>query len=175
MNRVTVKINNSDYVLKGEESEEYLNQIGFTVNKMIDTLIKSNKKLNIYDAAVLTACNLVDENNKSEREIIDSRNNELMLKAVTQEQAEEIERLKESNMEITLKMSELKTLDKSMFDKKDEEIKRLLEEVKLLKESVNEYREDNENLSKSNNSLKFELQNYKYKVLDLQNKLFEAR
>lgn len=175
MNRVTVKINNSDYVLKGEESEEYLNQIGFTVNKMIDTLIKSNKKLNIYDAAVLTACNLVDENNKSEREIIDSRNNELMLKAVNQEQAEEIERLKESNMEITLKMSELKTLDKSMFDKKDEEIKRLLEEVKLLKESVNEYREDNENLSKSNNSLKFELQNYKYKVLDLQNKLFEAR
>lgn len=175
MNRVTVKINNSDYVLKGEESEEYLNQIGFTVNKMIDTLIKSNKKLNIYDAAVLTACNLVDENNKSEREIIDSRNNELMLKAVNQEQAEEIERLKESNMEITLKMSEIKTLDKSMFDKKDEEIKKLAEEVKLLKESVNEYREDNENLSKSNNSLKFELQNYKYKVLDLQNKLFEAR
>ena len=57
--------------------------------------------------------------------------------------------------------------------KKQEELSKCQTEISLMSESVREYRDDNEQLSKLNKELKFELQSYKYKVLDLQNKLFE--
>ena len=175
MNKVTVKINNADYVLKGEESEEYLNQIGFNVNKMISNMVRANSKLNVHDAAILTSCNLLDEKFKSEEAVNEIRKNNEALKAENSSLREEIESLKFTEKLMAGKMSEMKILDQSVMDEKENEIRHLQGEIRLLKESVGEYREDNEKFSRTNKELKFELQSYKYKVLDLQNKLFEMQ
>ena len=58
---------------------------------------------------------------------------------------------------------------------KDREIKRLETELRLTQDSAKEYRDENESLSKLNKELKFELQSYKYKVLELQKKLFDTQ
>lgn len=173
MNKVVVKINGSDYTLKGEEKEEYLNQIGFTVNKLIDTMLKANKKLNIYDAAILTSCNLVDEKLKLEQ-TFSSVNKAQVEKANTIENLSN--RIVELEKEVALFKKEKEHLiNKHIKDieEKDNEIEKSKNENLLLQSSVKEYSEDNERFSKINKELKFELQSYKYKVLDLQNKLFE--
>lgn len=175
MNKVVVKINNSEYALKGEEPEDYLNQIGFTVNKLIEGMLKANRKLNIHDAAILTSCNLVDDKLKIEKELIETKNSETLLKSANELLHSEIDSLKLTEKLMQNRMNEMKMLDQSVMDEKENEIKKLQSEIKLLKESVNEYREDNERFSKINKELKFELQSYKYKVLDLQNKLFEVQ
>ncbi|MFB0918880.1 MAG: cell division protein ZapA [Clostridiaceae bacterium] len=173
MNRVTVNIQGFDYTLVGSESEEYLNTIGFTVNKMIDSMLKSNKKLNMSSAAILTACNLVDDNMKLEKlsETIKDKENSFSLEKIKLEK--EINALKEQLSAKDIEIENAKGVESESLKLKDEEIKKSQSEVKLLQESVKEYRDDNEKFSKVNKELKFELQSYKYKVLDLQNKLFE--
>lgn len=173
MNRVTVNIQGFDYNLVGSESEEYLNTIGFTVNKMIDSMLKSNKKLNMSSAAILTACNLVDDNMKLEKlsETIKDKENSFSLERIKLEK--EINDLKEQLSKKDIEIENAKDLESESLKAKDEELKKSQSEIKLLQESVKEYRDDNEKFSKVNKELKFELQSYKYKVLDLQNKLFE--
>ena len=39
MNKVTVNIQGLEYTLKGEESEEHLNEIGETVDQLLSTMI----------------------------------------------------------------------------------------------------------------------------------------
>lgn len=173
MNKVTVNIQGLEYTLKGEESEEHLNEIGKTVDLLLSTMIKSNRKLNVSTAAILTSCNLVSEKMKLETKLEDV----LHLDSATQEEKVALEK------EITELRSTLSQKDKAIsglakeesteLKKKDESIRKLQAEIKLLQDSVKEYRDDNEQFSKTNKELKFELQSYKYKVLDLQNKLFE--
>lgn len=173
MNRVTVNIQGIDYNLVGEESEEYLNTIGFTVNKTIETMMKSNKKLNISSAAILTACNLVDENMKKEKEAESCKVRENRALADKSHVERELRELKELLLNKEKEIEDLKKKESEADHRKDEEIKKFESEIRLLQESVKEYRDDNDKVSKLNKDLKFELQSYKYKVLDLQNKLFE--
>lgn len=173
MNKVTVNIQGLEYTLKGEESEEHLNEIGKRVDELLSTMMKSNRKLNISTAAILTSCNLIDENMKLEAKMTENAAQDSVILAEKSVLEKEIKELKGM---ISLKEKTITGLAKeesTELKKKDEDIRKLQSEVQLLQESVKEYRDDNEQFSKINKELKFELQSYKYKVLDLQNKLFE--
>lgn len=173
MNKVNVNIQGLDYTLKGDESIEHLNQIGFTVNHLIDTMMRANKKLNVTSAAILTSCNLVDEKFKLEKKTETIKDMEKDFQESAFKYKEEIEKLNYVNKSSQEEIENLKNAEKENLKKKEEEIRKLMSEVKLLQESIKQFRDDNEGLSKTNKELKFELQSYKYKVLDLQNKLFE--
>lgn len=173
MNKVTVKIQGIEYTLVGEESEEHIHQVGETVDDLLSGMLKSNRKLNISTAAILTACNLVDEKLKLQAQIDAFDEKELAL-------VREMQSIKSHTLELEAQLQDHEAaMAKSVEEEskhlksKDEEIKKLQTEMTLMQESVREYRDDNEQLSKLNKELKFELQSYKYKVLDLQNKLFE--
>lgn len=173
MNKVNVNIQGLEYTLKGDESVEHLNNIGFTVNNMIEIMMRANKKLNLTSAAILTSCNLVDEKFKLERKTETIKEMEKNFQETSFKLKEEIEKLNFENKKKEEEISSIKNGEKENLLKKEEEIKKLLAEVKVLQESIKQFRDDNEGLSKTNKELKFELQSYKYKVLDLQNKLFE--
>ncbi len=173
MNKVTVRIQGIEYTLVGEESEEHIHQVGETVDDLLSGMLKSNRKLNISTAAILTACNLVDEKLKLQAQIDAFDEKELAL-------VREMQDIKSHTLELEAQLKDHEAaMAKSVEEEskhlmsKDEEIKKLQTEMTLMQESVREYRDDNEQLSKLNKELKFELQSYKYKVLDLQNKLFE--
>ncbi|MBQ7902054.1 MAG: cell division protein ZapA [Clostridia bacterium] len=61
--KVTVRIFGTDYILCGSESEEYINNVAFNVDKMMREVAK-NPLLKPLQIAVLTSCNLCDENIK---------------------------------------------------------------------------------------------------------------
>lgn len=173
MNRVSVNIQGIELTLKGEDSEDHLRQVGETVDEMLTAMLKANKRLNPTMATVLTCCNLVDEKLKAEKTQaeIDGK-----LADLADELKSKDEVIKGLEADLAQKDRDLQVLKDQQGEElaqKGEEVKKVQQEVSLLTESVREYRDDNEQLSKLNKELKFELQSYKYKVLDLQNKLFE--
>lgn len=173
MNKVTVNIQGLEFTLKGEESEAHLQAIGTTVDELLGTMIQSNRKLNTSTAAILTSCNLVDEKMKLQDRLAGVDAREATLQERIREREEVIAELKLSLLARDEELSRLGKAQAAALAAKDEETKKLQTEMTLMQESVKEYRDDNEQLSKLNKELKFELQSYKYKVLDLQNKLFE--
>ena len=66
--KVTVRIFGTDYILKGEESEEYINNIAFNVDKMMRE-ISANPLMKPLQVAVLTACNFCDEYTKAKEKL----------------------------------------------------------------------------------------------------------
>lgn len=58
--KVTVRIFGTDYILCGSESEEYINNVAFNVDKMMREL-SANPLIKPLQIAVLTACNFCDE------------------------------------------------------------------------------------------------------------------
>lgn len=173
MNKMTVNIQGLEFTLKGEESEEHLERIGKTVDELISSMMQTNRKLNVSTAAILTSCNLVDGQFRMESTLEELQKSEERFNEEKQALLKEIEVLKKTVGEKDAIISDLDKEESAGLKKKETEISKLGSELQLLKDSVKEYRDDNEGLSKVNKELKFELQSYKYKVLDLQNKLFE--
>ena len=66
--KVTVRIFGTDYILCGNESEEYINNVAFNVDKMMREL-SSNPLVKPLQIAVLTACNFCDENMKAKEKL----------------------------------------------------------------------------------------------------------
>ena len=66
--KVTVRIYGTDYILCGVESEEYINNVAFNVDKMLREVGK-NPLLKPLQIAVLTSCNLCGENMKLREEL----------------------------------------------------------------------------------------------------------
>ena len=58
--KVTVRIFGTDYILCGSESEEYINNVAFNVDKRMRELA-ANPLLKPLQIAVLTACNFCDD------------------------------------------------------------------------------------------------------------------
>lgn len=78
--KVTVRIFGTDYVLCGDESEEYINNIAFNVDKMMREL-SANPLIKPLQVAVLTACNFCDEYTKLKDELEEMKKNNAMLSA----------------------------------------------------------------------------------------------
>lgn len=64
INRVTVRIFNEEYVVKGEENPEYIEMLASFVDRRMKMIQQRNPNLSSTKVAVLTALNLADELNK---------------------------------------------------------------------------------------------------------------
>ncbi|MGB4588609.1 MAG: cell division protein ZapA [Clostridiaceae bacterium] len=182
MNKVTVRINGQEYTVKGEEQEEYLRKVGKEVNHLISSVMERNHQIDMSSASVLAALNAVDKFYKKEIEIESLKRDEGSvykqaegLKADIHLLEEALEKMQSENSILNEKISQFKNADEKDKLNKEREIKRLETELRLTQDSAKEYRDENENLSKMNKELKFELQSYKYKVLELQKKLFDSQ
>ena len=73
-NRLTVKLDGSEYTIVSEESREYMLEISDMVNTKLSEVKIQNSKLSTSMAALLTALNIADDLKKSEiklKEIIE--------------------------------------------------------------------------------------------------------
>ncbi|HBV98800.1 MAG: hypothetical protein JL50_11775 [Peptococcaceae bacterium BICA1-7] len=66
--KVEVTILDERYVLKGKESEEYLEMLAFQINKKLQQVQNMNPRLSVVQTAILTAVNIMDEYTKLQQE-----------------------------------------------------------------------------------------------------------
>ncbi len=182
MNKVTVRICGQEYVIKGDESDDYLRKVGKEVNQLISSIMEKNHQIDTSSASVLAALNAIDRVYKKDLEIESIKKEEGSvykktegLKADITILEEALDKMEKENQVLSDKISGFKNADQKDKLSKDREIKRLETELRLTQDSAKEYRDENETLSKLNKELKFELQSYKYKVLELQKKLFDTQ
>jgi len=145
MNKVTVKINGVEYNLKGEEDEAYLHKIASYVDRRLKSLMERNERLTSASASVLTAINIVDEMFKHDSSLEDSDK----------------------------KLEEFKNIEKKL----KEEIKRLNYDNSNLKEKLKLKGENGKEreLKFEVENLKKQVQNGRYKIIELQNKQLESQ
>lgn len=65
--KTTVRIDGHDYVLAGEESEEYMHEVAIYVDRKMSEIHKQFKHLSTSMVAVLSAINIADELLKEKR------------------------------------------------------------------------------------------------------------
>ncbi len=113
--RVTVRIYGTDYILCGSESEEYINNVAFNVDKAMREVAK-NPLLKPLQIAVLACCNMCDENIKL-KEQLDNQKSEASkyasagskFKGIAEENAflkEEIANLKDQVANLRIRLSQ---------------------------------------------------------------------
>jgi cell division protein ZapA len=61
MKTTKIRICNNEYLIKGNESEEYIEKIALFVDKKMSAIMRENPKLSVSMAAVLTAVNIADD------------------------------------------------------------------------------------------------------------------
>jgi cell division protein ZapA len=61
MKTTKIRICNTEYLIKGNESEEYVEKIALFVDKKMSSIMRENPKLSVSMAAVLTAVNISDD------------------------------------------------------------------------------------------------------------------
>lgn len=178
MNIVTVKINGSEYNLKGEEREEYLHKVASYVDKRIIDMLKKNGRLSVSDASVLAALNIVDEKFKADdiietlkKEVQQANKDENALQTQVNDLKRHINNLEEYNIELQNKLESTKSGE--YIKEVEDENKALREELELLKETSKKYLKEKNDLKAENKELKFQMQSSKYKIMDLQNRLIE--
>lgn len=59
--KTRVRIGKVDYVISSTESEEYVRNVAYYVDKKLEKLTKEDKRLSTAMAAILTAVNIADE------------------------------------------------------------------------------------------------------------------
>ncbi|ATD55269.1 cell division protein ZapA [Clostridium chauvoei] len=192
MNTVTIKINGVEYNLKGRENQEYLVQVAKYVDGKVKDIMSNNKKLSSTAAATLASLNIADELFKADIEIealIKERNTNEEKKIIFSERVKEIKNecdkiISEKDKEI----EKLKEIISLMKEKAEEEVKKaqdsneykekfekLGQEVTIMEEEIKKNLKMKQLLEQRNKEIKFQLQNSKYKILDLENKLIEAQ
>ena len=68
INRVEIEICGEKYVLKGNESIEYMKKLAHYVDKMMKDISNRNFKMPLNKVAILTALNIADEYHKIRKE-----------------------------------------------------------------------------------------------------------
>jgi cell division protein ZapA len=170
MNVINVNINGMEYNLKGQESEEYLHKVARHVDKKLQGIMKGNPKLSISSAAVLTAINAADDMFKCD--------------AAYEELQQDVDKLAETEKTLRQEIESLKKQLKFLEDYNAElqqkiksssfvDVDKLNTQLQLMEESAKKYAEENRVLKENNKDLRFQLHSYKYKTMDLQNKLVE--
>lgn len=157
MGTVTVKINGTDYPLKGEENERYLIKVASYVDRKVRKLMENNSSLSTASASILAAINVVDDMFK--------------LQEAYNELSEKLDKLQTSEKE--LKEQVVSLADGKLLKDYKEQIERMQKELEFTQESAKSYIEENKRLQADNKEIKFQLQTAKYKLIDLQNKLID--
>lgn len=96
-NKASVRIAGKEYILVGEEPEQYIYNLAYYVDKKISEMLKINPMLSTSMASVLTALNVADEYLKlAEKET-----------KMLDEKAQVLEQVKEANHTIQLIKNEV--------------------------------------------------------------------
>lgn len=173
MNKVFVRINGTEYTLKGEEKEEYLHKIASHVDKKLKSIMDINPRLDVTSASVLTAVNSIDEMLKAKMSLEELELKKHEFNVTELSIKEEVKNLKKQLENMQLFNDELKEKLKNLS--KEEEVEEKNQEITKLKEALHKQLEENSNLKNSNKELKFQNQSAKYKILDLQKKLIDSQ
>ncbi|MGH4139411.1 cell division protein ZapA [Clostridium sp.] len=178
MNIVTIKINGNEYNLKGNEKEEYLHMVASYVDKKIKNIIENNEKLSTSSAAILTALNLGDDMFKSHSLCKEITSKSELLEKHDKESIEQLEDYKKqlNNMEAYNQelLNKCKNLENGEYVKTlEQENIKMRQELETMQSSPKIYIEENRKVKVENKEMRFKLQSYKYKIIDLQNKLIE--
>ncbi len=180
MNKVTVRIIGQDYTLKGDEEVDYLKKVGSEVNDLVESIKSRNGTIDTASAAILAAVNAMDQSFKSKEklnQLKETKGSVYQEVEVQKEHASELQdTLKQMEKDFKVAKEELEILQmekEDLMHHREKEIKRLEIELRLTQDSAKEYRDENQSLSKLNKEIRFDLQSYKYKVLELQKKLFD--
>ncbi|MTI68221.1 MAG: cell division protein ZapA [Firmicutes bacterium] len=153
--KVIVNIDDQEYTVIGDESEEYIHNIASYVDEKIKEITSKNRRLNRSMAAILAAFTIADQYYKTYTELEE-------LKEYVKEPLKELEEIKSEYKENKDKLNELKE-ERDKF-KKD------LKDINKDKESKNKKIIQYEEALK----LKEEELNNTQKIINqLQNKLFE--
>lgn len=178
MNVVTVVINGIEYNLRGEENEEYLHKVARYVDKKLKHTLEANPKLSLSAASVLTALNAADDMFKCDAayeelmtKVDKLTENEKSLKEELNSVKKQLKYLEEYNAELQLKLKN--TTNEQLSKEKEEELKNLSSQLEIMEESAKKYLNERNTLKSENKELKFQLQSYKYKTIDLQQRLIE--
>lgn len=179
MNVVTVNINGMDYNLKGVEDEEYLHRVARYVDKKLKTIIEGNPKLSLASASVLTALNSADDMfkcdeayEKLEEKIDKLLSKEEKHKIEVEALKRQIKLLEDYNKELQEKLKNVQ--GNEIVEQKNVELVKLNAAFDVLEDSAKAFKTENVKLSEENKELKFQIQSYKYKTMDLQQRLIES-
>lgn len=180
MNKVTVKIHDIEYNLKGEESEEYLRKAAAYVDDVMNNIkVASNNKLSINAIATLAAVRIVDEYFKAKenyqysmKEFEEYYNEAEKIKAEYREFKKMHEALSSANEELVSKNQALETKVENLVTGEtileyDKEILRLKGELEITEEASRKYIQENAQLKSSLNELEVEINSAKYKLLKM--------
>lgn len=153
MNIITINVNGIEYKLKGEESDEYLNEIAHEVDIKIREMISINKGLTLQSSAVLLAINYCDKIKKLQNEQVGlsntidecnvkiqnliNENSELKSKIIhIENQKQECdEKIKNLEGEIEVYNDFLKEKKDGLFTQNNE-ILELEKEIEILKDTI---------------------------------------
>jgi cell division protein ZapA len=204
MGSVTVRINGIDYNLKGKDDEEYLNYIASYVDEKVKEILSKNNKLSSVAATVLAAINISDELFKVNNDYNDLLGNFERLQKendALKQRLEDLERKEDEEKEehvSMLQVIEALKLEKLTLEEKNlslvevlksknneiEELKNvelneehedLSEQIIELEVAAKKLLEENNSLKLINKEIKFELQSFKYKVMDLEKKYIDSQ
>ncbi|EOD00926.1 cell division protein ZapA [Caldisalinibacter kiritimatiensis] len=153
--KVTVKINNNEYTVVGEESEEYIKSIAEFVDKQFKEIYEGNGKLTKFMSAILTAFNIADKYYRTHKELSE-------LKEEVVEPLKELEYIKK---ELELKEKQLEEAQTQRDNYKE----KLFEVKKELEINRKKVKQQEQALNLKEN----ELQKSQKIINELQNKLFE--
>jgi len=113
MNTVKIRICGNDYLIKGNESEEYVQKIGLFVDKKMSSIMRESPSLSISMAAVLTAVNTADDYfkerdqaNKQKANLDDSESKSKELQSRIKIMNSKIEKLTQTNEELRVALSD---------------------------------------------------------------------
>lgn len=178
MNMITVNINGMEYNLKGEENEEYLHKVARQVDKRLKHILNSNSKLSASSAAVLTAINAIDDMFKIDEAYSKLEGDMEQLSQLQKKQEDELKKLIEKVKDLEEYSSQLESklknaANEEFLEEKQEIIEKLSNQLKITEENGKAYLKERNELKSENKELKFELQTYKYKNMELSNKLLE--
>lgn len=113
MSTVKIRICGNDYLIKGNESEEYVQKIGLFVDKKMSSIMRESPSLSISMAAVLTAVNTADDYfkerdqaNRQKANLDDSESKNKELQSRIKIMNSKIEKLTQTNEELKAALSD---------------------------------------------------------------------
>jgi len=99
-NKVTVRIAGNEYVICGEESQEYIQKVALFVDRKLQEITRKNHLLSTSMASVLASVNLADEVFRLNEKFNSAKNELEQLKKKYQELQDESARLRNENQRL---------------------------------------------------------------------------
>lgn len=178
MNIITVKINGMEYSLKGEENEEYLLSVASHVNRIIDSIMGNNSKLNTSSAATLGAVRITDEyfKLKEQYDIALNRIEKLYLQVESESEIntalnKQVERIQGYNSQLINKIDSMG--DEEHVLNLEKEMAKLKDEISVLENTSKKYIKENGELKSKLKEMETQLSASKYKSFKLNDKVIE--